>query len=183
MVERAAHFLGRGVARLVGDLVPFAIVVGDLGVINRQILVAASEILNRETALLHHRAKQPVAAQHRFLRAIDEQGLGFVPFAGEAVAFLVGERADMKPGNALLALRQIAFGIAASADPVDGAVVFVAEAIAQLVGLAPAQQEPDQRQSDDDRRQNDQECGGLVTLHRNSPHGPRRASCVPDLQG
>ena len=169
MVDRAAHFLGRRITALFRDIVAVAIMARDRAVIDGQILVAAIEIAHGIAARFHHRAEQTVAAQHRFLRAVDEQRLDLAPFALEPIAFGRAQGADVEFGDALLALFEIAFRAAAPARAIDRAIVFVAELVAQMIGLATTQDEPDDGEHGNHDRDHHEQLNEFGFLHNASP--------------
>ena len=164
-VQRTAHFFRCGVG-FMGDVVPFAIMARDVGMIDRQVFVALIEIVHRIPARFHHAGKQPIAAKHRFLRAVDEQRFHIAPFAGVAVPLVGGQRTDVEFRDAAFALDQIVLRLAAIAGRFERAIVLVAVFVAQIGRPLLSHEQPDEQRKQynaDDYCEN-----GSLLVHRKS---------------
>src|SRR5581483_7192223 len=108
--HRLAQVLRLAGAVAVRVLARGAVVLDDIGLLDRDVLHAAVEVRDGEAARLHRAIDEGRGAVDGGARVIDELRLGGVPVGEEALALVGVERAEAQAANALAAALELEFG-------------------------------------------------------------------------
>ena len=111
--HRVAEILGRGaaVAAAALQLVRGAVVLDEVGVVDRDERRLLVEAVDRVAPLAHHLVEQRLGVAERVLGRVDEAGLRVVPLVGVLLARRGAERADVELVAGLGPIGQLVLGV------------------------------------------------------------------------
>src|SRR3954464_9812809 len=107
------------------------------------------EVVDRVATIPHDALHQVVRFRYRSRRIVDEARLRRLPLLAVAPARIVRQRPELELFVTLLTLRELAFGLPATAGLLQLAVVLRAEAILQRARPTRAQRAPQHPDNDD----------------------------------
>ena len=137
------HLFGARLAPLAshGECASGAVVLNNHWMVDRYVVGAPVEVLERVTTRRHHLGDELIGFSNGAIGVVDETRLNATPFARERVGLVLTQLAKVETLDAFGAFLQDRVS-ACGADRGDGSLVLGSEALAQAYAAAPARVRP-----------------------------------------